>query len=454
MDRVEEVGLLLRKTARVRDAFLITIPMPVVYEAAQWIISPSVLAVLLCYFPIWLFAQQIIYQTRPKGCRRIGLPAAQSELLDEYNPKYNKGVPPSQDEDGKPTWRIKALFTYPLKSCAGIELNTSTVVPTGLEFDRQFVFAEHGPDGWNCRTLRNKGFEKLALITPEIWIPDPSAPDYDASSPEIQSEGIMTISYPRVPALGYKGLPTKLGILTGLLSANHTFQVPLNPTATLTSACPLVAVRIWKDKPPCHDYTSLLPASLHTYLGFPPQSCKLALFRAHNAHSRQIFRNAPRKAAIGFQPSTAFADAYPIHLINLTSHRDVAARCAYAIPRLSVMRFRANIIIQGPEAFTEDNWTRIQIAGVEIYAACRTIRCKLPNVDPVTGVRHPAEPDRTLKEYRRIDEGDLTNACLGMQLVPAVEYFQLSVGDEVRVLMVGAHRYIKMLAPGEKVEGV
>jgi uncharacterized protein YcbX len=75
-------------------------------------------------------------------------------------------------------------------------------------------------------------------------------------------------------------------------------------------------------------------------------------------------------------------------------------------------------------------------------------------VDPASGERHEAEPDRTLKAYRRIDDGDRTNACLGMQLVPAMEEFRVCVGDEVVVLERGEHRYIKMLAPGEKVEGV
>jgi hypothetical protein len=41
-----------------------------------------------------------------------------------------------------------------------------------------------------------------------------------------------------------------------------------------------------------------------------------------------------------------------------------------------------------------------------------------------------------------------------MQLVPAVEEFRVCIGDEVVVLERGKHRYIKMLAPGEKVEGV
>lgn len=86
--------------------------------------------------------------------------------------------------------------------------------------------------------------------------------------------------------------------------------------------------------------------------------------------------------------------------------------------------------------------------------ACRTIRCKLPIVNPDSGVRHPMDPDRTLKRYRRIDQRDLTNACLGMQLVPAVEEWVVNVGNEGRVLEVGRHRYIEMLDPGEIVEGV
>lgn len=391
-------------------------------------------------------------RVQPRGCRRLGLPEGRSNLDDEFDPKYDEGVPSSDKTGDLSSWRAKALFTYPLKSCGGIELQASDVVETGLKFDRQFVFAEHGTEGWNCRTLRNAGFQRLALIHPEIWVPDPSAVDYDPSLPEIQSEGIMVISYPRLLPRGPKGIFFKICTTLGICQARHTFQIPLFPPKH--TIFPLIPVKIWKDKPLALDYGALLPASLHTYLGFDAATSPLTLFCATPNHNREIYRNAPRKDTIGFQPTTAFADAYPIHLLNLSSHRDVAAKCAYAIPRLSIRRFRANIIIQGPAAFAEDHWTKIAIGGVEIYAACRTVRCRLPNVDPKTGVRHAAEPDRTLKAYRRIDDGDRTNACLGMQLVPAVREFRLSVGDEVEVLEQGAHRYIKMLAPGERVEGV
>ena len=413
----------------------------------------SWIALAICCLPlIILWSRQSQHPLPPKGCRRLGLPPGQTNLHDEFDPKYSEGVPPtSKDENNLPSWRIKALFSYPLKSCRGIELQTSDVVATGLKFDRQFVFAQNTPDGWNTRTLRNAGFQRLALIHPEIWIPDPSSPDYDANDPAIKSQGIMIISYPRPePPTRIAALLTRIATAAHLLNPRHSFSVPLYPPLDT----PLTPVRIWKDKPLAHDYSTYIPPSLHKYLGFNPDTSPLSLFRADPTHTRQIFRNAPRKETLGFQPNTSFADAYPIHLLSLSSHKDVASRCAYTIPRLSIVRFRANIIIQGPAAFAEDHWKRISVSGVEIHAACRTVRCKLPNVDPVTGIRHPSEPDRALKAYRRIDDGDRTNACLGMQLVPAREEFVVRVGDGIEVLETGVHRYIKMLAPGEKVEGV
>lgn len=414
---------------------------------------PSLLILLVCCLPL-LFLLLRRRPSPPRGCRRLGL-AGESNLHDEFEAKYSHGVPRTQRDGGQPSWRVKALFTYPLKSCGGIELAQSDVVPTGLKFDRQFVFAENGPDGLICRTLRNAGFQRMALIHPEIWLPAPSSPDYDASLPEIKSQGVMLISFPRPTPAGLHGIFVKIAVSTGLLSARHSFRVPLHPdSSSNSSSYPLVPVKIWKDKPLAHDYSIHLPKTLHKYLGFNPTNSPLRLFRSSECNTRDIYRNAPGKEEIGFQPTTAFADAYPIHLLNLASHRDVASRCATAIPRLSVRRFRANIIIQGPEAFAEDHWKRLDIAGVEIHAACRTVRCRLPNVDPLTGTRHAVEPDRTLKAYRRIDDGDRTNACLGMQLVPALPEFVIRVGDEVGVLETGEHRYIKMLAPGEKVEGV
>ena len=454
-----------------------------------------------------------------KGYRRLGLSPDQSNIRDEYDPKYEcSNTNPNlqkkkstsysyssneSDKDemamgnnsidnsnlNKPTCHIKALFTYPIKSCAGIELDVAHVVPEGIKYDRTFCFAEAVPNDngasvsagekselnnansggnsqfhWQARTMRNGRFSRLALVRPEIWIPDEEEEGEgngynkgqlsdSISSVGKNQPGIMTISYPRVP----NSIITKLGMILGLISNECTFQVPLFPSEDSPSPIP---VKIWKDTPLAYDYGQYIPQSFLDFIykdreqegratttttaagtrrrisTTKPSKPKphLTLFRItpNPNHKRKLFRNAPRKQTLGFQPITDFADAYPLHLLNLASARDVAARCRRYIPHLSVRRFRANIIIHGLEAFAEDNWKFIRIQRhntarmnvdnvdhVDVHAVSRTIRCRLPNVDPDTGVRHESEPDRTLRSYRCIDAGEPRFACLGMQLVPA-----------------------------------
>ncbi|PYH96576.1 hypothetical protein BO71DRAFT_439518 [Aspergillus ellipticus CBS 707.79] len=463
----------------------------------------------------------------PPGCRKLGLPRSKSNLNDEFAPEYAHGASSTSKNDSNnnpnsPPYRIKALFTYPIKSCTGVELDTAEVIETGLKYDRLFSFAEfieNPPSSlcadaqpappsstpqtgeWIARTLRNRTFNTLALLTPEIWIPDPSSPTYAPDLPSVQSSGVLLLKYPRVSPSPL----TSLLVTLHLLPDHLALPLPLTPPPTKVSDFPLTPIKIWKDSPLAYDYGHLIPASLWTFLASGPESSpaptskskstpqnkrKLTLFRSHPHHPREIFRCAPSKDDIGFQPSTGFADAYPLHLLNLASVRDVAEKCAAQIPRLSVRRFRANVIVTGPGRFEEDDWKRIFVptshphgygdggngdengngngngsggdrvmdgngdrAGVEIHTVCRTIRCQLPNVDPDTGSRHRNEPERTLRGYRCIDPGD-KGSCLGMQLVPGVREFTLRVNDPISVLETGEHFYIKMLAPGEKVEGV
>ncbi|KAL4876656.1 hypothetical protein BJY04DRAFT_222834 [Aspergillus karnatakaensis] len=461
------------------------------------VVTNTILAILGALgFAIYMVAQYNKRNYSPKGCRKLGLSATQSHLHDEFHTKYNQGVPEdSIGEQGRPAWRVKALFTYPIKSCAGIELDEADIVATGFAFDRQFCFAEDVPPSnpslqteplkksngtnWTARTLRNRGFNRLALMRPEIWIPDPTVEGYSADLEEVKSKGVLVLYYPRVGRNAIHSSFLNLGISLGLIYHETSISVPLHPFPDQESTYPLTPVKIWKDNPFAYDYSHHIPDSLHCFLN-PSGSIqrgRLTLFRVNSSHHREIYRNAPRKKDLGFQPTTGFADAYPLHILGLSSVRDVNAHCASAIPKLSIRRFRANIIVAGPGAFVEDDWKVIRISpssttsalsrnkdakeveeeeeeGVTIYTACRTIRCKLPNVDPETGFRHSSEPDKTLKAYRRIDRGDLTNACLGMQGVPAVRESRIRVGDKISVLETGEHCYIKMLAPGEVVEGV
>jgi uncharacterized protein YcbX len=386
---------------------------------------PILLAItLICVQEAWRS------RTALEGYRKISM-TAHSNMADELDRKYT--MPPGSCQKST-TCKVKALFIHPIKSCASIELDITGVDTAGLTWDRKFAFAElqaarndSDNPSWLFRTLRTPGWERLALVKPELWLP-----------PKSGKGGLMVVRYPRIP-LGTFAPLIRLLVYLGFLSQDRSFRVPLEPGKE--HDYPLEQVTIWRDSPKWLNYGKHLPSDFQAFVG---SSKPVTLFRTDPNTYREVYRCAPRKEALGFQPVVGFADAYPVHLLNISSVRDIADRVEKSIPRFSARRFRSNIVIQGPEAYNEDDWKKIRIGSHVFYCACHTVRCRLPNVDPDTGERHPVEPDKTLKSFRCIDEGDPLNACLGMQLVPAeAGPFELRAGDEVEVLERGCHVYIK-----------
>lgn len=131
-----------------------------------------------------------------------------------------------------------------------------------------------------------------------------------------------------------------------------------------------------------------------------------------------------------------------MHILNLASVHDVASQLPKGYKKsLNALRYRANIFITGPPAFSEDDWAKARIGRGQYHISCRTTRCKLPNVDPETGIADQNEPGTTMRKYRVIDNGS-KSPCLGMQVTP-LEEGEVQVGDEVEVLERGDHFFLK-----------
>ena len=433
--------------------------MAITTQTLTWGLGISIEQLILILSPTFLIPAAIFWYldirsrgksaVQPKGCKRIGVHAA-SNISDEYDDhKYAEGVQAGTEASGELRWKVKALFIYPIKSCAPIELMDSEVEGSGLVWDRKFAWAEllkpqtrlnaseeEKKPVWTFRTQRAPGYEKLALVKPEVWISE-----LDAKRDNSPGEGkgaALVIKYPHVPS-GFLAPLDRLAISWGLLSSEKSFQVPFNPLPDYKY--PSEDVVIWKNRPRWLNYGVHVPDDFRDYLGVKNP---LTLFRVDPASYREVYRNAPRKENLGYQPSVGFADAYPVHLLNLASVRDVAAKVKEEIPNFSARRFRSNILLTGPSAYDEDDWKRIRIGNEEFHCACHTVRCKLPNVDPDSSERHPLEPDRTLKSFRCIDDGDPNNACLGLMLVPVKEKgVKLQVNQGIEVLERGEHHYIK-----------
>lgn len=406
----------------------------------------------------------------PEGCKRLGIPKAKSNLWDEHKECYSRGTQkPRVNSSGKSSWNVKSILIYPVKSCKGVELGQSKVISIGMQYDRQFALAQligtfpastdmSGPEksAYKWRFITQRERPQMARVRTELWVPDPASTTYSPDHPNVQSEGVLVVKIPIEH--GYWGWLSDISVRWGGSPYEQAMQFPFNPTPDQikSNRYTIEQMTIWKEAPDSLLIERTSPESeqrnptfknLSRFLGI---SNSLALFRSPRNPNREVFRCAPRKSVLGYQPQVAFQDAYPLHLINLSSVRDVESRLPFNKSAkthnkhlLSTTRFRPNIIITGPEPYAEDAWKIITMGRFEYHVSCRTARCTLPNVDPMSGVKDTKmQPYRTLEKYRAIDLGAGKWPCLGMQMVPKSKEGVVRVGDEVKVLETGEHFYL------------
>lgn len=95
---------------------------------------------------------------------------------------------------------------------------------------------------------------------------------------------------------------------------------------------------------------------------------------------------------------TAMTDTdYPsVSIINLASHRAVEAQSGQA---LSALRWRGNLLIEGPSAWAETDWIgkRIEVGTVELEIVEPIARCMATTANPETGHRD-ADTLKALKD--------------------------------------------------------
>jgi uncharacterized protein YcbX len=79
-------------------------------------------------------------------------------------------------------------------------------------------------------------------------------------------------------------------------------------------------------------------------------------------------------------------DGY-VSIVNLESVRDLAVKIGRPVDPL---RFRANLYVEGPHAWSELDWapgTRVRVGEAELTAGKPIVRCLATHVDPETGER-------------------------------------------------------------------
>lgn len=233
------------------------------------------------------------------------------------------------------------LVSYPVKGCAGVQLQESVLTQAGLAHDRSFmVIAEDG----EFRTQRRA--PKLAVVRPQVSADGGSI---TLSAPGAEPVRIpVDLDAPRRDVLLFDK-PFK-GIDQGELAAEWFSEV---------LGVPSRLVRV----PPEHDRVS----------------------------------NGETPGTAGYADSCAVLITSPPSL-DLLNER-IAESGGAPLP---MNRFRANIVVDGwTRPHTEDRARRIDIGGAELGYAKLCLRCAVTMVDQSSGVPKGPEPIRTLSHYRR-----------------------------------------------------
>ncbi|KAK1252758.1 hypothetical protein MKX08_003945 [Trichoderma sp. CBMAI-0020] len=416
--------------------------------------------VFILFPPIPVELGDALQQTHSK----VGIPASESNLRNQTSPEHNY----QPDKAGK----IQSLLIYPVKSCQGIEVTNSKILAKGFEFDRLFTFARQkasravtsGEEAeqpkkpqWEILTLRQVPL--LANVQVDLWLPDASK-----TSRQLGRVGgrFIVIRFPWKDA-GLRGtiqwISAKLSRgFSGIPEKEFMLSIDFPPPGEIKArGYQYEDTRFFEGTVHALNLRNEVPPELARYLGV---NVPTTIFMIDPAQRREVFRNAPRKEDLGYQPTADFQDVYPLNVLSLTSVRALESKVQKddGLKFLDARRFRPNIIVSGLKEYDEDDWRRIEFSQPSQSATApgsksqfdvsgRAVRCKLPNVDPATGIRHKVEPDNSLRKYRAIDGGAPGKGCFGMQLCPIFSStdkpedmeLSLEVGMEIKVLERGQH---------------
>ena len=243
------------------------------------------------------------------------------------------------------TARIARLFVYPVKSCAGVEVQEAILTETGLDWDRAWmVVDEHG------EFVSQRELPRMALITPRLRLSD------------------VVLRAP------------------GMLALHLAMDAAEEP----------MKVRVWDDEVDAYDMGGVAAQWFSDFLG---QKLRLVRF------DPQVRRLSSLKWTGGVEAPNQFADGFPVLVASEASLSLLNERLAAGgHAAVGMERFRPNVVLAGVDAHDEDRLGVMHIATGQGEAQLKPVkpcaRCPIPNVDPATAVSSPEVGD-TLQGYRQ-----------------------------------------------------
>ncbi|MGH8821947.1 MAG: MOSC domain-containing protein [Rhodoferax sp.] len=243
------------------------------------------------------------------------------------------------------TGRIARLFVYPIKSCAGVEVQEAQLLDTGLEWDRAWMVVDDAGEFVTQRTL-----PRMALIRPQLKTDE------------------MVLRAP------------------GMLALHVALDAVEQPAR----------VKVWDDVVEAWDMGALAAQWFSDFLG---QKLRMVRF------DPDCGRLSSRKWTGDVEAPVQFNDGFALLVISDAALDDLNTRLQTARHDVVGMeRFRPNLVLSGVEAHDEDRIGEMQVATeqgpIRLKPVKPCVRCPIPNIEPSSGIPSPEVGD-TLQTYRQ-----------------------------------------------------
>jgi len=261
---------------------------------------------------------------------------------------------------------ISELFIYPVKSLSGIPVSSAAVTERGFEYDRRWMLVDE-----DNRFITQREFPSLALLRTQI---------------------------------------TDKGIVVEHKQNHSSFIIPFQPQKNS-----FINVQVWSDICKAQLVSDVADIWFSDILSFP---CRL-VFMPDETRRRVDTRYARNREI------TSLSDAFPFLLIGQSSMDDLNNRLT---KKLSVIRFRPNIVFTGGEPYEEDVMEHFVVNNIHFYGVKLCARCTIPTIDPETG-EPGKEPSKTLAAYRM----QRNKIYFGQNLLHEGEGV-VSIGDKIETI--------------------
>lgn len=233
--------------------------------------------------------------------------------------------------------RLSGLNVYPIKSCAGIPLDSARADERGIRLDRRWMVVDEAG-----RFVTQRTAPRLALV----------GVSFDAAGLNVEAPGMPSLEVPLTPEDGERA-----------------------PAA------------VWGDVVECARVSEEADRWFGEFL-----RGRYRLVYLPDDSVRPVDPGYGRP-----EDRVGLADGFPFLLVSEASLEDLNGRLESPVP---MDRFRPNLVVRGCEPFAEDGWRRVRVGEVEFRVVKPCARCKITTLDQATAATGK-EPLRTLARFRK-----------------------------------------------------